>query len=99
MKKKIMLVVMAVVLVLTFLSQNPVISYKEEIPREYKTAVESQVKGVYSSKLPLIPFYVSVKDVKNEKVLYTVYYLPFGAVEMSFSATDGYNIEKELSRI
>ena len=99
MKKKILPLILVVTFTLTFLSRNPVISYKEEVPQGYKTAVESQVKGVYSSRLPLVPFYVSVERVENEKVFYTVYYLPFGSVEMSFSAVDGYNIEKELSRI
>ena len=99
MKKKILPLILVVTFALAFLSQNPVISYREEIPAEYKNAVENQVKGVYSSKFPLVPFYVSVEDVENEKVFYTIYYLPFGTVEMSFSAVDGYNIEKELARI
>ena len=99
MKKKIIPLILAVVLALAFLSQKPVMTYKEEIPQEYKTAVESQAKGVYSSRLPLVPFYVSVERVENEKVFYTIHYLPFGTVGMSFSAVDGYNIEKELSRI
>ena len=99
MKSKIIALVLAVVLALGFLSQKPFVSYKSELPAEYKQAVESHTKGVYSSRLPLVPVYVSVGECTEKAVHYTIYYFPFGTVEMSYSSIDGYNIEKQLSRI
>ena len=99
MKKKIVALLLAIVLALSFLSQKPIVSYKSELPAEYKQAVESQTKGVYSSRLPLVPVFVSVGEAEDEMVYYTIYYFPFGTVGMSYSLTDGYNIEKQLSRI
>ena len=62
-------------------------------------AVKEQAQGVYSSRLPLIPVYVRVDSYMEEKIFYTIYYFPFGTVEMSYIEGDGYNIEKSLSRL
>lgn len=99
MKKKIMAVLLAIVMALVILCNKPIIRYNVELSTNYKTAVESQSKGLYSSKLWLVPVYVSVGDMQENKVFYTIYYFPFGTVEMSYTESDGYNIEKELSRI
>ena len=99
MKKKIMLGFTAVLLVLALLYHKPVVSYKTELPQNYRQSIESQSQGFYSKKLPLLAVYVSVDECIEEKVFYTIHYFPFGSVKMSYSETDGYNIEKELSRI
>ena len=99
MKRKIIVILMVFVILLGFLSQKPVVSYKTQLSPEYKTAIESQSKGVYSSRLPLVPVFVSVEPPEQEKAFYTIYYFPFGTVDMSYSPQDGYNIEKQLSRI
>lgn len=99
MKKYIVMAVIAIVLVLgfCFLASNPVISCKLDVPESYLEAIESQAKGVYSSKLPLVPVYISVDSFLDEKVLYTIRYFPFGTVGMSYMEQDGYNIEKPLT--
>lgn len=99
MKKKIMLGFTAVLLVLGLLYHKPVVSYKTELPQNYRQSIESQSQGFYSKKLPLLAVYVSVDECIEEKVFYTIHYFPFGSVKMSYNETDGYNIEKELSRI
>ena len=99
MKRKIMLGFTAVLLVLGLLYHKPIVSCKTELPQNYIQPIESQSQGIYSKKLPLLAVYVSVDEYAEEKVFYTVYYFPFGSVKMSYSETDGYNIEKELARI
>ena len=101
MKKKGILagILILAVLVLGFgiLAEKPVVSCKAEIPEHYLEAIESQSGGVYSHRLPLIPVYVSVDSFSEGKVYYTIYYFPFGTVGMSYTETDGYNMEKPLT--
>ena len=99
MKRKIILGYTAILLVLGVFYHKPVVSYKTELPPNYIQAVESQSQGFYSKKLPLLAVYISVDKYTEEKVFYTIYYFPFGSVKMSYNENDGYNIEKELSRI
>ena len=87
------------VIVLGVLSSNPIVSCDIDIPQESLAAVKSESEGLYSSKLPLVPIYVEVSDYSEGIVYYTINYFPFGSVYMSFSDTDGYNIEKPLSRL
>ena len=51
MKKKIIVILMVFVILLGFLSQKPVVSYKTQLSPEYKTAIENQqnliVEGCY----------------------------------------------------
>ena len=99
MKKKVLAILLILVLSLGFLCNKPIVKYDSELSTIYKSAVESQSKGFYSSRLPIVPVYVSVEDMQDDRVYYTIHYFPFGSVGMSYSQTDGYNIEKELSRI
>ena len=99
MKKYIVFSIIAVLLVLGLwlLLADPVISCETELPANYLEAVKSQSEGVYSSRLPLIPVYVSVESFVQEQVRYTIHYFPFGTVGMSYTDRDGYNIEKPLT--
>ncbi len=103
MNKKAKIIIIAVILLsiaaLGFISSNPVIYCDADIPDSYLEAVESQVKGLYSDKIPLVPLYVTVDSFSEGTVLYTIYYFPFGTVEMSYKEGDGYNIEKPLTRL
>ena len=99
MKKKIILLIAAMVMAITLLYHKPVVSYKTELPQNYIQSIESQSKGFYSQKLPLLAVYISVDEYTEEKVFYTIHYFPFGSVKMSYNEIDGYNIEKELARI
>ena len=83
--------------ILAFFTFNPIVTGGEKLSAEYIRAVESQSKGLYSHKLPLVPLFVSIDYVKEDRVFYTIHYLPFGSVEMSYSEADGYNTEKQLS--
>ena len=67
------------------------------IPESHQEAVISQSAGFYSQRLPLVPVCAAVDSHKNEVTRYTVYYFPFDSVGMSYSQTDGYNIEKTLT--
>ena len=99
MKKKIVMVAIIVTMVvgLHFLSLNPIITSKTNISESYIEAIENQSKGVYSKIIPLVPIYVSVDTVSDDKVFYTIHYFPFGTVGMSYIEGDGYNIEKPLT--
>ena len=91
------IIVIALIAVLGVFATNPIVSCKIEIPEDYLEAIESQSKGVYSEKLPLVPIYTSVDSYSDGIVHYTIHYFPFGAVGMSYIEGDGYNIEKPLT--
>lgn len=82
---------------LSILSSNPIISRKTDVLEHDLDATVSQAKGVYSSALPLVPVYVSIDDVSEKTIFYTISYFPFGTVGMSYTEGDGYNIEKPLT--
>ncbi len=102
MKKKIgmgVIITIVFIIVLFAFSNNPVVSCNIEIPESYMEAVKEQAEGVYSKRLPLIPVYVRIDSYAERKVYYTIYYFPFGSIGMSYIEGDGYNIEKQLSRL
>ena len=77
---------------------GPVISNGANLPGEYAEAIQSQSKGLYSKKLPLVSIWTSVTGYEKGTAFYTIHYFPFGTVEMSYHAGEGYNIEKPLTR-
>lgn len=91
------IVIVVLAIVLGALTANPIISCDCEIPGNYLEAIKSQSKGLYSTKLPLVPFYISVNTYTDGIVYYTIHYFPFGTVRMSYSENNGYNIEKPLT--
>ena len=100
MKKKVCAVVLAAVILLAGLAlfaSNPLLSCNITLPDGYREAIESQAKGIYSQRVPLVPVYVTVDHFSNGKAFYTIHYFPFGTVGMSYTAQDGYGIEKQLS--
>ena len=80
-------------------SKNPIVSCNIEITENYMEAVKEQAQGIYSNRLPLIPVYVRIDRYEEEKLYYTIYYFPLGTVGMSYVEGDGYNIEKQMSRL
>jgi len=102
MKKKIgvgVIITVVLIIMLFAFSHNPIVSCNIEIPESYMEAVKEQAEGVYSNRLPLIPIYVRIDSYAEEKLYYTIYYFPLGTVGMSYIEGDGYNIEKQLSRL
>lgn len=103
MSKKAKAIIIALIILfvaaLSIISSNPVVYCDTDIPDSYLEAVESQVKGLYSDRILLVPLYVTVESYSEETVLYTIHYFPFGTVEMSYKEGDGYNIEKPLTRL
>ena len=99
MKKKTAVLLRCVVLLVTLavFAAKPPVTGADSLPREYAAAIQDQSAGLYSETLPLVPLFVSVEEFKEDRVLYTIHYLPFGTVGMSYTKTDGYNIEKQLS--
>lgn len=100
MKKKAIIVIAFVAILIIGLyifASNPIISCKVDVPENYLEAIESQSKGTYSNVLPLVPIYVTVNSLEAETVYYTIHYFPFGSVGMSYTESDGYNIEKPLT--
>ena len=90
----------------------PVICPKElqnEFAPEFDPAVRSVSRGLYSSDLPLVPAFVKITDIQKtqaegtvkREVFFTIQYLYFGQVGMSYTTLDGhsslYNIEKPLN--
>ena len=93
------LVLVVSVVVLSELCANPVISGAEGVPEELQDAIQSQATGLYSSRLPLVPVWISVEGMEDGCVFYTIHYFPFGTVGMSYHPDDGYNMEKTLTRL
>lgn len=81
MKKKAMIAVVFVGVLfagLCFLSSNPIISCKIDIPESYSEAIEAQAKGVYSRRLPLIPVCATIDSFQEMK--YTIPFIIFPSV-------------------
>lgn len=97
--KPIFLLIVVFIILLRIFSANLIISCDFDIPITTYEAIEDQSKGAYSSKLPLVAVYVNVTDFSDEKAYYTIHYFPFGSVDMSYSESDGYNIEKQLTKL
>ena len=76
---------------------KPLVFCEIELPEGYLDAIKSQSKGVYASRLPLVPIYITVDGFVEGMVSYTVHYFPFGTVGMRYVAQDGYNVEKPLT--
>lgn len=89
--------VLMVVLVLGWLCYRPVVIHKEYVTPPLAEAAQQQARGLYSSRLPLIPVYVSLDRMEKGAVYYTIRYFPFGTVGMSYSEEGLYNIEKPLT--
>ena len=85
------------VLVLSLSALHPVVVCRIDVPNNYLEAIESQSEGLYSSKVPLVPIFVSVDSFTEGRVYYTIHYFPLGTVGMSYAENDGYNIEKPLT--
>ena len=96
-KKATGIVAIALMLILCFLTMNPLFFCDMDIPEDYASAIRSQAKGLYSRTLPLVPVYITVDRYSAGSVEYTIYYFPFGTVGMSYREWDGYNIEKPLT--
>ena len=96
-KKALLVIVLllAIFLTLAVLSKHPVLVGGNVLTETQRDAVLDQAKGVYSSKLPLVPVYVRIDSAAEEELCYTIYYFPFGTVEMRYG--DGYAIEKPLA--
>ena len=97
--KPIFLLIVVFIILLRIFSANLIISCDFDIPHTTYEAIESQAVGLYSSKLPLVAVYVNITDYSDEKAYYTIHYFPFGRVCMSYSENDGYNIEKQLTKL
>ena len=97
--KTIFLILCVLIILLRIFSSNLIVSCDFDIPQTAYEAIENQAKGLYSAKLPLVPIYVNTTAYSDGTAYYTVYYFPFGSVDMSYSEADGYNIEKPLSSL
>ena len=84
-------------LILGWLCHHPVVVRKEYVTPPLAEAAEQQARGLYSSRLPLIPVCVSLDRMEGGTVYYTIRYFPFGTVGMSYSEEGLYNIEKPLT--
>ena len=100
MKKKSFCAAIAAVLLLGLLvlcvfCDYPIL-FGQEVPEHYEKAILSQAEGPYSQRLPLMPVFVRVEKFDTDAVFYTVFYFPFGSMDMSYHIRDGYNMEKPL---
>ena len=98
--KKVTFAVVAVValaLVLGWFSSNPPTSCKIDISGECLEAIQSQSKGLYSKRPPLVPVFISVDSCSGEIVFYRIDDFLLGTVDMSYNEEDGYNTEKPLT--
>ena len=97
--KATIIIAFSLIILLRVFSANLIISCDFDIPNETYKSVKSQSEGLYSYKLPLVAIYVNITDYSDEKAYYTIHYFPFGTVDMSYSESDGYNIEKQLTKL
>lgn len=100
MKRKLLAiaaVIAVIAVVLACFCANPVLSCPFDLPPAYEAEIRNQAKGLYSSRLPLVPVYVKVNAFNGVDARYTIYYFPFGTVEMSFINGEGWMVEKPLT--
>ena len=101
--KKLLTAIVFILSVMTIalgiLSSHPVFSCDIEVPETHIQAIKSDAKGLYSNKVPFVPIYVEATAYSDDIVYYTIRYFPFGSVDMSYSEIDGYNIEKQLTKL
>lgn len=95
--KQLLILLLAAALILGALCARPPLLGAEDLSAEMTEAIRGQAQGVYSSRLPLIPLWVTVQSRDAQRVEYTIHYFPFGTVGMSYTVADGYNIEKPLT--
>ena len=99
--KKILIIVaivLGILISLFMFASKPIISRKADVPELYLDAIASQARGIYSKTLPLVPVYISIDQFTGSAVHYTIYYFPFGTMGMSYAESDGFNIEKPLTK-
>ena len=91
--------VVLVLCALLSVTRDPLVIYDkactENMTQQQEEAVLSVSRGVYSTKLPLIPLAVQVKEVSDVYVAWTQYYFPWGNRGMEYSS-DGFNCIKPL---
>lgn len=85
------------IVALKICSDHPFIVCGGGVPESYYASIQDQAKGLYSSRIPLVPIFVSIDTIERDTVFYTIHYFPFGTVGMAYSQGDGYNIEKPLT--
>lgn len=91
------IVLFVLVLVLKTFTDHPVIARSDDVPENDYLAIQDQAKGLYSSRIPLVPVFVNIDHIERDTVFYTIHYFPFGTVGMAYSKRDGYCIEKPLT--
>lgn len=94
--------------VLAALALNPPVvcsdEYRDDLTPEIHEAVQSVSRGLYSTRLPLVPACARITGIEQyEKggeqghtVYFDIHYLYFGRQGMSWTSADGYNMEKQL---
>lgn len=97
MKRRFWIVIILLLLLLAGFCVRPILICSADLPEPYLLAVRNDARGFYSSKLPLVPLYVTVDGFSDRGLYYTIHYFPFGSVGMSYLEGDGYNTEKPLS--
>ena len=99
MKKKILIpaLILLLVAVLCITAVRPPVLFGSGLTEEARQAVQSQAAGLYSSRLPLVPLFVTVDTQEQQRIYYTIWYFPIGCVGMSWTPGDGYNIEQPLT--
>ena len=93
----VLAIVCIVILSLSIISTHPILQNSTDAPEDMVDAAYAEAKGVYSNWLPLVPLYVTIEWYTEDKIYYTIQYLPAGTVEMVYSKIDGYSIEKALT--
>lgn len=100
MKKKFFLTVIlatALAITLGLSAMHPAIVCCVDVSDHSLEAIKDQSKGLYSTKVPLVPICITVDTFSDGRIYYTIHYFPFGTVGMSYAENDGYNIEKPLT--
>lgn len=81
-------------------SYIPQITNGVDLPGDKAQAILSVEQGYYNSNLPLFARKIQILENTNDRILYRVYYFPFGSIERSYTKEpDGnwiFNLERSL---
>ena len=82
---------------MALLVSRPLVVCRYELPDGYIDDIVAQAKGFYSERLPIIAACITVDDYSNGAAYYTIYYFPFGTVEMTYIGDGGFDCTKYLT--
>ena len=92
----VVLALLALLVLFVHVLHHPPVISPEPLSVEMRADIQNLAGGFYSSNLPLIPAWVTVREVNGPYYRIRIHYFPFGTVDYSLGS-DGYSMDKPLS--